>query len=44
MEVFSYITMCKTGPEFKTTESFLKQPTWSKSSFTYKGKTVLKIG
>lgn len=32
--------MCKTWPEFKTTESFLKQSLWSNISFTYNGKTV----
>lgn len=39
-EIFSCFNICKTRPEFKTTESFLKQPIWSNSSFTYKGKTV----
>lgn len=39
-EVFSCFNICKTRPEFKTTEWFLKQPIWSNNPFAYKGKTV----
>lgn len=36
-EVFSCFNISKTRPEFKTTDSFLKQTIKYKSAFTYKG-------